>query len=247
MVSQRFLDKRVIITGALGGIGFATAERFAAEGAKLMLVDLLSDDGSATERLRGAGAPQVATAACDIAEEEQVAAVVERTQAELGGLDVIVNVAGMMIYKPIAELTGADWRRVLDVNLFGAAFFTTQALRHMADGGAIVNVASIHARQTSTLVAPYAAAKAALESLTRSASIEGRVRNIRVNAVLPGAVDTAMLRSSPVIQSGAEKIDAAEVGLPADIAATIAFLASDDARFVTGASVLVDGGRLAKL
>jgi len=135
MVSQRFLDKHVIITGALGGIGFATAERFAAEGAKLMLVDLLSDDGSAAERLRSAGAPQVATAACDIAEEEQVAAVVERTQAELGGLDVIVNVAGMMIYKPIAELTGADWRRILDVNLLGAAFFTTQALRHMAGGG----------------------------------------------------------------------------------------------------------------
>jgi len=100
MVSQRFRDKHVIITGALGDIGFATAERFAAEGAKLMLVDLRSDDGSAAERLRSAGAPQVASAASDIAEEEQVAAVVERTRAELGGLDVIVNVAGMMIYKP---------------------------------------------------------------------------------------------------------------------------------------------------
>src|SRR5260370_41085548 len=107
MVSQRFLDKPVILTGALGGIGFATAERFAAEGAKLMLVDLLSDDGSAAERLRSAGAPQVATAACDIAEEEQVAAVVERTQAELGGLDVIVHARGVGPYIPISPLFGA--------------------------------------------------------------------------------------------------------------------------------------------
>jgi NAD(P)-dependent dehydrogenase (short-subunit alcohol dehydrogenase family) len=117
----------------------------------------------------------------------------------------------------------------------------------MADNGAIVNIASIHARQTSPLVAPYAAAKAALESLTRSTAIEGRARGIRANAVLPGAVDTPMLWSSPNIVSGAEVISPGDIGTPADIAAAALFLAGDDARFVTGASMLVDGGRLASL
>jgi NAD(P)-dependent dehydrogenase (short-subunit alcohol dehydrogenase family) len=247
MVS-RFTGKTAIVTGALGGIGLACAEALAAEGARLMLVDLRDDEGSAVaERLRALGAPAVATLAADIADEQQVTTAVERTRAELGGFDILVNVAGAMIYKPLAELTGADWRRILDVNLLGAAFFVGQALRHMADGGAIVTIASIHARQTSPLVAPYAAAKAALESLTRSAAIEGRARGIRANAVLPGAIDTPMLWASPNIASGAEVIAPEDIGQPAEIAAAALFLASDEARFVTGASLLADGGRLARL
>jgi NAD(P)-dependent dehydrogenase (short-subunit alcohol dehydrogenase family) len=246
MVS-RFENKVAIVTGALGGIGRACAEGLAREGARLMLVDRLADDGSVAEALRALGAPQVISAALDIAEEDQVIAAVDRTRAELGGFDIVVNVAGMMIYKPLAELTGADWRRLLDVNLLGAAFFTGAALRHMADNGAIVTISSIHARQTSPHVAPYAAAKAALESLTRSAAIEGRARGIRANAVLPGAVDTPMLRSSPNIASGAEVIAPEDIGTPAEIAAAALFLAADEARFVTGASLLVDGGRLAVL
>ena len=170
-----------------------------------------------------------------------------RALDELGGFDILINVAGMMIYKPLAELTGADWRRLLDVNILGAAFFTGEALRHMADGGAIVNIASVHARQTSPLVAPYAAAKAALESLTRSTAIEGRSRNIRANAVLPGAVDTPMLWSSPNLKSGAEVLSPDDIGKPHEIAAAALFLASDEASFITGSSLLADGGRLARL
>ncbi len=116
-----------------------------------------------------------------------------------------------------------------------------------APGAAIVNVASIHAVETTPLVAAYAAAKAALCSLTRSAAIEGKPKGIRVNAVLPGAIETPMLRENPNVKSGVETIDEADVGQPADIAAAIAYLASDDARFVTGAELRVDGGRLARL
>jgi NAD(P)-dependent dehydrogenase (short-subunit alcohol dehydrogenase family) len=159
----------------------------------------------------------------------------------------VVNVAGMMIYKPIAELTGADWRRLMDVNLLGAAFFMGEAFRRMSPGGAVVNIASIHARQTSPDVAPYAAAKAALLSLTRTASIEGRAKGIRVNAVLPGAINTPMLWNSPNIASGAEVLAPGDVGEPDDVAGPTLFLASDDARFVTGVALEVDGGRLAKL
>ena len=117
----------------------------------------------------------------------------------------------------------------------------------MKPGGAIVNVSSIHAIETDALVAPYAAAKAALNSLTRSAAIEGKPLGIRVNTVLHGAVDTPMLWENPNVKSGVEKIDKSMVGQPEDVAATIAYLASDDAAFVNGAEIRVEGGRLAKL
>ena len=113
----------------------------------------------------------------------------------------------------------------------------------MKPGGSIVNVSSIHAVETQPLVAPYAAAKAAVLSLTRSSALEGK----SINAVLPGAIDTPMLWENPNVKSGAEKIDRADVGKPEDVAMTIAYLASSEAAFVQGAEVRVDGGRLARL
>jgi NAD(P)-dependent dehydrogenase (short-subunit alcohol dehydrogenase family) len=244
---SRFQDRGVIVTGALGGIGLAVARRFAAEGARLTLVDLKADDGGVADELRGLGASGVLSVACDIGDEAAVAAAVEASMTAHGDLRVVVNVAGMMIYKPIAQLTGADWRRLLDVNLLGAAFFTGEAFRRMQPGGAVVNVASIHARQTSPDVAPYAAAKAAMLSLTRTAAIEGKAKGLRVNAVMPGAIDTPMLWSSPNLANGAEVLEPGDVGQPDDVAGPVLFLASDDARFVSGAALEVDGGRLAKL
>lgn len=246
-MNQRFLNRGVIVTGALGAIGLAVARRFAAEGARLTLVDLKADDGAVADELRGLGATGVLSVACDIGDEAAVANAVEASTAAHGDLRVVVNVAGMMIYKPITQLTGADWRRLLDVNLLGAAFFTGEAFRRMSEGGAVVNVASIHARQTSPDVAPYAAAKAAMLSLTRTAAIEGKAKGLRVNAVMPGAIDTPMLWSSPNLANGAEVLEPGDVGQPDDVAGPVLFLASDDARFVSGAALEVDGGRLAKL
>ena len=241
------VSRGVIVTGGSGDIGLAVASAFAREGASILLVDARAAPDEAFASLVSAGAAAVKAVVADVGDPEAVAQSVETAWAAFGRLDVIVNVAGTMIYRPIAELEAADWRRLLDVNLVGAALFTGHAFRRMKAGGCVINIASVHARRTSPLVAPYAAAKAALVSFTRSAAIEGKPLGLRVNAILPGAIDTAMLRNSPNIRSGAEVIDPADLGQPEDIAALAVFLASDAARFITGEDIVADGGRMGRL
>ncbi|MGI4886782.1 MAG: SDR family NAD(P)-dependent oxidoreductase [Janthinobacterium lividum] len=242
---MRFQDKVVIITGGAGGIGLATAKRLASEGARIVLADLNQANlDAAAPEVQAAGAPEVLSSLCNVADEAQVVATVQATLAKFGRLDAVVNNAGLMQFKALEELTGDDWLRVLNVDLLGAFYFTKQAFLHMKPGGAVVNVSSIHALATEALVAPYAAAKAAVLSLTRSSAIEGAPKGLRVNAVLPGAIDTPMLWNNPNVKSGVEKINPSDVGKPENVAAAIAFLASDDAEFVQGSELLVDGGRL---
>lgn len=245
---MRFTDRVAIVTGAASGIGLATAKRLGREGARIVIADLNEEKArAAAEEVRAAGAPDSWASACDVSKEEQVEATFAGASTRFGRVDVIVNNAGLMVFKPITETSGDDWLRILSVDLIGAFYFTKQAFLRMKPGGAIVNVSSIHAEETEPLVASYAAAKAALLSLTRSAALEGKPKGIRVNAILPGAVDTPMLWDNPNVKSGEEKIDKADVGRPEDVAAVIAFLASDDAAFVQGAAVRVDGGRLDRL
>ena len=244
---MRFQDKVVIVTGAGSGIGLATARRFAGEGAHVVVADVDAIKAADAEHaLRDAGGDALA-AACDVAVEADVARVVDAAFARRGRVDVIVNNAGRMIFKPIEAHDEADLLGVMRVDLFGAFWFIKQAFLRCAPGASIVNVASIHAVETTPLVAAYAAAKAALVSLTRSAAIEGRPKGIRVNAVLPGAIETPMLRDNPEVKSGVEQLRAGDVGQPDDVARAIAYLASDDATFVTGAGRRVDGGRRATL
>lgn len=238
----------VIVTGGAGGIGLATARRFAASRCNVVIADIDRAKAEAAAAGLKAGEGESAVGlACDVSQEEQVIATVRETIARFGRLDVVVNNAGLMIFKPLVETTAVDWTRILGVDLMGAFFFTKQAFLHMTEGGSIVNVSSVHAVETTPLVAPYATAKAALLSLTRSAAIEGSPKKIRVNAILPGAIDTPMLWENPNVKSGAEKIDPSTVGTPDEVAEVIYFLASDAARLVQGAAVRVDGGRLSML
>jgi NAD(P)-dependent dehydrogenase (short-subunit alcohol dehydrogenase family) len=245
---MRFEGKSAIVTGAASGIGLATAMRLGSEGARVLIADLDLDKGNAAaDEVRRAGAPDAMAAVCNVAEELAVERAVDAAIDRFGKIDIVVNNAGLMVFKPIAEQTGDDWLKILNVDLLGAFYFTKQAFLKMTNGGVIVNVSSVHAVETTPLVASYAAAKAALVSLTRSASLEGKSIGIRVNAILPGAVDTPMLWQNPNIKSGVETINLTDVGKPEDIAAAIAYLASDDAKFVDGAAMRVDGGRLSRL
>lgn len=243
----RFTDKVAIVTGAAGGIGFATSKRLAQDGARIAMIDRGQKPPELATELVAAGAPEARQFQCDVGSEEQVVATVDAVLAHFGRLDIIVSNAAVMVFKPIEEQTDEDWHYVLGVNLLGAARFVRQGFRRMKPGGAIVIVSSVHAERTTPLVASYAASKAGLLSLARSAAIEGKPKGIRVNAVVPGAIETKMLWQNPNLKSGAEKLDPSDVGQPGDVAAAIAFLASDDAAFITGAALDVDGGRLSRL
>jgi NAD(P)-dependent dehydrogenase (short-subunit alcohol dehydrogenase family) len=242
-------NKVAVVTGAASGIGLAIARRLLQDGARVVLADLDAPGLAAASALLGkeADPAAIATSRCDVSVEADVVGAVDTAVQRFGSIDIIVNNAGMMVFKPIEAQTGEDWMRILGVDLVGAFYFIKQAFLRMPAGGAIVNISSVHAIETEPMVASYAAAKAALLSLTRSASLEGKPKGIRVNAVLPGAIDTPMLWNNPNVKSGVEVIDKRDVGQPADVAAVVAFLVSDEARFVQGASLLVDGGRLDRL
>jgi NAD(P)-dependent dehydrogenase (short-subunit alcohol dehydrogenase family) len=237
-----------IVTGAASGIGLAAAKRLGSEGARVVVADLNADKaGAAAGQVKAAGAPDAWSSACDVSQSAQVEATYKGALDRWGRVDVVVNNAGLMVFKPLEEHTEEDWLKVLHVDLLGAFFFTRQAFLNMKPGGVIVNISSVHAVETTPLVASYAASKAAMISLTNSTAIEGKDKGIRANVILPGAIDTPMLWENPNIKSGLETIITSDVGKPEDLAAAIAYLASDDAKFITGAALRVDGGRLSRL
>ncbi|MFC4376494.1 3-oxoacyl-ACP reductase FabG [Nocardia halotolerans] len=246
-------QRTAFVTGAARGIGAATAARLVADGFAVAVVDLDPDAAAATaDTLTAAGGTAIGLG-CDVAEEAQVEAAVARTVAELGSLDVLVNNAGVLRDNLLFKMSVDDWDTVLAVHLRGAFLCSRAAQRHMVDNrhGAIVNTSSVSALGNRGQ-ANYAAAKAGIQGLTRTLAMELGPFGIRVNAVAPGFIATEMTAATAARMGvDAEDLQAKtaeitplrRVGTPADIAGVVSFLASDDAGFVTGQTLYVDGGR----
>lgn len=240
---MRFTGKVCIVSGGGSGIGRATCLQMAAEGGKVVVADLKLEAAQATvDDITKAGGTAIVVAV-DVGDSTQVQAVIAKTVATYAKIDVIVNDAAMMTFTPIVDIAEADFFHVITTNLGSVFYFSKYGAPHMAPGSSIVNISSVHAHQTTPNVVPYAASKGAIEAFTRGFSIEMLGKGIRVNAIAPGAVDTPMLWNNPNVKSGAEKIEGA-IGKPEDLANAICFIASDDAKFINGTTLVVDGGRL---
>lgn len=240
---MRFKDKICLVTGGGSGIGQAACERFAREGAKVVVVDLKEEHGAKTlQAIQGAGGEAI-FAKADVGNPNDIKASINAAVSKWGRLDVVVNDAAMMTFKPIVDLPDEDWDKVLGVNLRAVFLYCKYSVPHMKPGSAIVNVSSVHAHETTKNVVPYASSKGGMEAFTRGASEELAAKKIRINCVAPGAVDTPMLWNNPNVKSGVEKVKGS-IGKPQDIAAAICFLAADEARFITGTTLVADGGRL---
>jgi NAD(P)-dependent dehydrogenase (short-subunit alcohol dehydrogenase family) len=247
-----------LVTGAARGIGAATARALLAEGCIVVGVDLLPT--SEVAPLEAADAGRLEHRVCDVSKETEVAALFASVADRHGRLDILANVAGRVLVRPLVETTWDEYRRTVDVNLGGTFLMCRHAIPLMRErGGAIVNIASIsgHIGQTNHTV--YAATKGAILSLCRALAWELAPHHIRVNSVSPGSVDTQMLRSDIEIEARAtglpyDQVKAAreaEQALgrwaqPSEVADAVAFLASDRASFITGIDLLVDSGWVAK-
>jgi NAD(P)-dependent dehydrogenase (short-subunit alcohol dehydrogenase family) len=250
-----FAGKRVLVTGAATGIGRATAEYLVAQGAVVFGVGLDAEEG---KELAGRYAEnQLIFRESDLTREAEVQAAVAMASERFGGLDAVVNCAG--IYptgKRLEELSDEDWDRTIAINL--TAIFricrATLPLLRAAGGGSVVNIASVHADATVPGVPAYAATKAAVVGLSRQMALDYAVDRIRVNAVLVGSVATRMTLDGLEAAGGAEALGLsfepnriARIANPSEIASAIGFLISDASSFVTGSSMQVDGGLLARL
>jgi glucose 1-dehydrogenase len=240
---MRFSGKVCLVTGAGSGIGKAVAKQFAQEGAKVAVVDLNVEHGNQTVQEISAGQGEAIFAKCNVGDRNEIRAAIQATVAKWQKIDFVVNDAAMMTFKPVIDLPDEDWDLVLNVNLRSVFLFSKYAVPHMGPGSAIVNISSVHAHETTKNVVPYATSKGGMEAFTRGFSEELAPLKIRINCVAPGAVDTPMLWNNPNVKSGVEKVQGA-IGKPEDIAAAVCFLASAEARFITGTTLIVDGGRL---
>lgn len=242
-------DKSIaLVTGAAQGIGYACAEALAEDGHSLILSDINADGLRDAAAKLGGGAVGIA---CDIGKPEELNALFDRIEAEHGPVSVLVNNAGVAMPGSFLDYDLATFQRVIDINLTGAFLATQRAAKTMvAKGieGAIVNMSSINAQVAIPSIPAYCASKGGLMQLTKVAALALAPNNIRVNAVGPGSIDTAMMAGVNADPNAMARIMSRtplqRVGTPREIANVVAFLASDKASYVTGETIYVDGGRL---
>lgn len=250
---MRLRDKNVIVTGAGAGIGRATAERFALEGASVMIAELDEETGAEAAENIGQKGGRAAFFKTDVSDAESVERMVSAAVAELGSLDILVNNAAAFVFGKIEEVTADDWAKVLGVNVLGYANAVRIALPHLraAGGGAIVNVASMSSFIAQPGFVPYNTSKGAVAQLTRCLAMDLAPDNIRVNMVCPGPIYTqaserhmdflGISREAGRHEFGKDTL-MKRMGEPSEVASGILFLASDEASYITGAQLVIDGG-----
>jgi NAD(P)-dependent dehydrogenase (short-subunit alcohol dehydrogenase family) len=239
-------DKRVLITGGAGGIGFATAKRFLEEGSKVAILDR---DEAACQHAQQELASLSGTILADVSDDMSVARAFDELDTLFGGLDVLINNAGISIRNPFMEITAEQWRSVIGVNLNGVFYVAQQAARRMlaGNGGVILNMGSTNGLTGYHYYADYNATKAGVIELSRSMALELGPR-IRVNAICPGFIMTPMQESEYTLEMRhifENKVPLHKLGKPEDVAALFVFLASDEAAFISGQHFVIDGGEIA--
>ncbi len=247
---SRLAGKTAIITGAARGMGAATARLFCAEGAQVVLTDVLDAEGAALARELG---DQALFHHHDVADENAWQQVLATTLARFGGIDILVNNAGVLLMRGLLDISKAEFERVLGINLVGSFLgIKTVAPRLIERGaGAIVNISSIDGMKGSNATAAYSASKWGVRGLTKVAAMELGPRGIRVNSVHPGGISTPMTTradASPAVQAATTKfyktVPLGRIGHAEEVARVTLFLASDDASYVCGAEIVVDGGMI---
>ncbi len=241
-------DKVVLVTGAAGGIGRAIAERFAGAGAVVVVNDIDADAAGAVAESIVASGGRASVSIADVSNGDQVAAMFDAVMADHGTVDVLVNNAGLV--SPMLHFFEADeawWRKIVDVNLTGHFLCSHKAARIMAKagGGCIINMSSGGATRAHRAFTAYDATKGGIEALTRAMALDLGPYNIRVNALMPGSIDTSGLDVDQRTLRG-ENVPLGRIGEPQDMTGAALFLASDDASYITGDVIRIDGGMLAQ-